>query len=351
MSNTYEKLVQLKFTHDYYSDGLCPDLEMLPTSDTLKLLKGYRLLFGPKSKFSKSEYVVLQENVSGAPLLTLPDSYKMRFYLSLKSSDFLNFSDLPELLNKEVLFFENQAVGTDLHGASFEKMELTGDLVYWTGVSGGISEVTATLKGGTDTVTFDTYTEGSSLAVRLNLKGLEKGVYELFEDASLIATKTIYYDPELLGKDVFAVIHFTESVSLNIGANHTISFASRDETWRYFVVLKGTHTGYNYSIYDSNEPISLSFSEYTAAGYVLTTADLATESMLNELYGAEAAVEIYVSSSPLTYQEQARSLITLGRKKIIDIDFSALYKNLPNPAAGNPAAGVIIGVDPPILES
>ena len=102
MSRQYSSLTEISFAHDYYTSGRSDDFYLVATSETQKLIRSYRLLFGPAVKGHTSSYALLQEDVDGNPLLPLPASYRLRFVMSLKNGALLNYTDLPSLQPNEI---------------------------------------------------------------------------------------------------------------------------------------------------------------------------------------------------------------------------------------------------------
>ena len=348
MSRQFETVTSITFSHDYYTDGTSADFTLAPTSETKKLIKRFRLLFGQKSKYSSDVYVLLQDTNDGTPIIALPSEYQLRFAISLENPDLINFTDLPGLDPGEIYYFENQSVGNDLHGASFEKMELVGSRFAWTDLTAGTTTVRARSAATSDEVEFDTYTEDSVLQVRIDLEGMQPGIYELYRNALGTPDRTVYFDPELLGKGHFGILHLTENSALNISAAHQIVMEASEKRWRYFVVLKGNHGTYDYSVSDDGGG-GLTFQDPTVAPtYTMTDADNATVTLLGNLYSG-STVEVFVSTTAIPYQEAARSLITLGRKLPADLTPTPLISSLPNPPSGEAQAAVIVGVDPPTL--
>lgn len=348
MSRQFETVTEITFSHDFYTGGTSADFVLQPTAETRKLISKYRLLFGQKSKYSKDVYVLLQDTVDGTPLIDLPAEYQLRFGIKLENADVQNFSDLPGLGIGEIYYFENQSLGTDLHGATFRNMELVGSRFTWTDLTAGTTTVRAKSVNTGEEVEFDTFTEDSILQVRIDLEGLDPGLYELYRNAEVAPDKEVYYDPDLLGKGMFGVLHLTESASLDVGTEYQVLMTSRGQRWVYFVVLKGDHGLYEYSIVDGSGGGLVFQDPVVAPAYTLTDADNATVTLLEDLYTG-STVKVFAATTSIIYQEAARSLITLGRKLPEEISPSPLITNLPNPPAGSAQAGVIVGVDPPTL--
>lgn len=358
MSRQFVTVSEISISHGFYTDGSTSDLVFRPTTDTSALLRKYRLLFGAKSKFSLSSYVLLQETVGGTPLIALPAAYQLRFAIDLKNSSFMNFTDLPSLGSREVFFFENQSAGTGLYDTTPDKMELVGAQFAWEGIAGGTAQVRAEQVDTGDSVTVDTFTETDPISlanvvkVRFNLAGMPPGRYRLYRDAEVNHDKEVYFDASLAGKDIWGILHLTESASLDVVPAYTLSFDASVRRWKYFLVLKGDHGNASYTVTDESQAGTLSFDEQSVVSpaYALTSADQKILATLDGAYNS-APVQVMVSEQDIAYREQARASLQLNRVTPVGNGPTTtsvpVVTNLPNPGAGVPHAGVVVCVDPP----
>ena len=103
MNNRYKILFSVDILCDYYKDISSLDFDILPSAETVLLLKNYRLLY----KVIANRLVVLVKvDDSGVPLIELDPEAKFVFYLSLNNHLFINFSsiDLAALTTKRFYF-------------------------------------------------------------------------------------------------------------------------------------------------------------------------------------------------------------------------------------------------------
>lgn len=348
MIRAFNNLTEIALLHGYYTDGTCADFTLAPTSDTNRFFRNYRLRFGAPYRGVRHQYLVLQEHVNGSPLIALPASYQLRFTMTLHNPDLLNFTDFSAPAKDEIFVFENQAVGTALHGGSFAKMTLAGEQFFWRGLTAGTTQITATHVASGDNFSVDVISEdenGSSvLTARFDFESLATGIYTLVGDGPG-DTLDLYVDPELHGQDIFGIIHLTEGGGLSVGAAHDINFSVRSAAWKYFLVLKGSHTGFAYSVFENITSPTVTFSEVIIGG--LTGTDGETRDLLSNLYSG-ATVKMFQSTTDIAYSEEARGKIALGRANLSNGGTVVpIIKNLPNPEPGAPNAAVVVGVDQP----
>lgn len=357
MSRQFVTTTEISVSHGFYTSGNSSDFVLKPTSDTSQLMRRYRLLFGAKSKYSLADYVLLQETVSGTPLIELPTTYQLRFALELKNNALMNFSELPDLGPREVFFFENQPAGNQLYDTTPEKMDLVGEQFSWEGITAGTVQVRAEHVDTGEQVTFDTFTEIDAITtlnvvkVRLQLAGLPVGRYRLYRDAQVNHDKEIYFDPNLSGRDTWGVLHLTESAGLDIISGYQLAFNASERRWKYYLVLKGNQGSSTYTVNDATLIGPLTFEEQSVVNppYPLSSADQKIMDTLSGVY-AGATVQVMVSTQSIQYREAPRANIQLnrvtpngGNPPIV----LSIIKNLPNPDCSIPHAGVIVSVDPP----
>lgn len=342
----------MTFQHDYYADGACGDISLVPTAETAALLPKYRLLFGAINKKKPSSYQLLQESVETAPLtysplIPLPTSYELRFEMHLTHAAFMNFTDFDGHAPKsseEIYFFENQA-GASLFPSPdlitsgvYEKMGLAGDLVRLDGLGSAVI-VSVTRPGGPTLFTTTAFEEGSDFVAVVELDKYDSGVYVLQWGAT---TKRIYHDPRLVGKGLFGILQIKAGGSYSVFPNYLHAFVARLATWKYYVLPKGgTVVPGTYSISSTGTSFD--------AGQVFDLNSAPSDLKTAMAAGGFSNAVVFTSVLPtdeIAYSETARSFITLNRT--ISASTKTLVNHLPNPSAGSPNATVIVVVDAPV---
>lgn len=100
--------IRVKFMHNYYSNKLCNDFEVVPTQETIDFMKNYRLLFKPE----KIGFSILHREGTTSAYFKDSDltNKKLSFVLRNTNANFINFSELPFLENESIYYFSNSDV-------------------------------------------------------------------------------------------------------------------------------------------------------------------------------------------------------------------------------------------------
>jgi hypothetical protein len=127
-----ERFIDVRFRHDYYQDGSCPDLRVAPTTATLALLDARRLRFSPRlDGFSLIGPVEVDGAGHAQPRFPLEPGDRLVFGLALASPDFVYFTDLPmeEGGGRRYLLRNRQGTSrltADLAAGSIDRVRLAG---------------------------------------------------------------------------------------------------------------------------------------------------------------------------------------------------------------------------------
>lgn len=104
MNTAYRILASVTLQHDYYTDGRCHDLEIVPSAATVAALKGA----GIRTKMVDNVLLLLVKvNETGKPFITLPQGLKLTFYLQLVNTNFVNFTNIPYQPGDTIFYFTN----------------------------------------------------------------------------------------------------------------------------------------------------------------------------------------------------------------------------------------------------
>ncbi|MBN1209705.1 MAG: hypothetical protein JXB05_32955 [Myxococcaceae bacterium] len=96
MALSSERFVEVRLRHDYYRDGACPVLRVVPTPTTAALITARRLRFQPRADgFSLIGQVEQDGEGNVRPRFPLEPRDRFVFALALTEPDFLYFTDLP----------------------------------------------------------------------------------------------------------------------------------------------------------------------------------------------------------------------------------------------------------------
>ncbi|RKH59554.1 hypothetical protein [Corallococcus aberystwythensis] len=96
MARGYESFIGVRFRHDYYRDGSCPDLRAVPTAETAALLGARQLRFVPRSEgFTLLGPVETDSAGNVQARFPLEEGARLVFALVLTRPDLLYVTDLP----------------------------------------------------------------------------------------------------------------------------------------------------------------------------------------------------------------------------------------------------------------
>ncbi len=85
----YRPLFSINISHDYYTNKLCPDFTLEPTTNSYRIIRGHRLLL---KKHSNGITVIAPADTNNKPFIPLSNTLKFEFYLQLKNSDLVGFT-------------------------------------------------------------------------------------------------------------------------------------------------------------------------------------------------------------------------------------------------------------------
>ena len=92
MTLNYEILFIVEVLNDYFAGLDCADLNIIPTDDTAKVLRGQQLLY--KTVDNKFVILVKIDPNSGTPVINLDPGTRLRFYISVNNPDFINYTNI-----------------------------------------------------------------------------------------------------------------------------------------------------------------------------------------------------------------------------------------------------------------
>ena len=250
----FKRLFNTKIEHDFYTNGISKDFDIVPLSGTTSLLKDNRLLF----KVDNTGFRVMyrSENGSDDPFLPFGD-FDLTFAMVLKNKEsFENITDLntsSQTFEAGNLIYYHNAAQTD-SALDYEIIDLLRPAVftYQFPQTGGVpadnGEITITNEKGEDV----TPTEPDPNTVKANengffqypidFNGLPAGLYTFTTtvNGSDSQSKRVYIDNQLVGQNVFGIlkIHVVDSADFPDTRTYQAIFSRRETDWIYKMVLK-----------------------------------------------------------------------------------------------------------------
>ena len=324
MSNIiFNKLLNINLMHEYYANGFCNDLKILPSPQTKSVLSNFGFLFKETSLGTVLLYEASDE--AGTPKNPVENPLKLSFLFSSVSQYFSNFTemDFGDDANS-VYYLSNNDTGvvasgndyTIVNGKLNEPVPLKTRIFNVSKFSNDVSYLLLTDEDNVDT----RISINSDLDhVVIHMDGQESGKYELKQynsaDMQLGDTYTFYFNDKLFGRIPFAVFElFLEPADLtSLPLNFNFNFKSRETYWRYKVLLKDAVP---------------STSDYTVDASTLSvnhTPDEGDTILFNSATGSDPIV--IRSTDKVKLKEQGFEQIGLYNG-----DDNILISNLPNPS-------------------
>lgn len=346
MDINYEKLFEVKFSHNFYSNSISKDFKVEPSSRCSRLLKNYRII--PRK--IESGFIALIElaNLSAkTPVVNLDNGAKFSFVISVNNPFFKNFTDLAlDSAPKSIYHFSNlnkNIQNSELLVSAGTSEEFVGsdDLIilkpekfYYKQASLN-STVHIQLKDFENKIITDKVVTivNNKLSYFVDVTHYPQGRYKLFIDGSL--KLDFYADDSLSGKNVFGIvdIYFSGSVPpayllSDVNGNisektYFIKFKKRKTIWKYLIVLKFKNT---------IDPDDLSLS------YPNSSNSFTKQSVITLSDGNQAVP--FISSSEIDFSDSTIQGIQLKKTNgtgIFEIDNlpNASYKNIKPDLSNN----------------
>lgn len=105
MTSRYKILCSVQILNEYFQDGFCADLDMIPSEPTRVILKNARLQY----KILGHQLIVFTEtDIAGLPVVPVNLPRSLVFYIDLKKPAFLNYTGINlEALQSRRFYFTN----------------------------------------------------------------------------------------------------------------------------------------------------------------------------------------------------------------------------------------------------
>lgn len=181
-------------------------------------------------------------------------AFKLRFYLEITDSNFLNYSDLEADFRDQVFCFTNKnrekkdretALSDETNASAKDRFKLTGDSYVYP-IQEDDQSAGFSLRNSLDeTVQEFSEDEVRDSKLHLNLTDQPAGLYKLWKQDE--AVLSIYKDAKLFWKPVFGVIEvflFDDSGVSGVlngqekAKTFTLQFGARSTIWRYYIIPK-----------------------------------------------------------------------------------------------------------------
>lgn len=327
----FDILLSLKVTHAYYG-GLCRDFSFVLPQDTVKLMRGHRLI---SRDLDGVLHVLYPSDGSSAPLV----GQTLRIGLKLLNPGFGNFTAIGFNPTSVSALYRNDAVPGQLDAP--EQVTLIGQKLT-VPLTEAARPATIELRDASgDTLRSEMVADDRS-SVSFDLMGIPPGscVVEEAYPGNVTHSTACYLDPELRQAGVLGLVEIRIDGSFPASPPaFEIAFDARTEILKYYLVVR------NYSSAELNQ-LSVSdigFPEDSRPQIVFTKVPAAsfTSAEIPPALLGGGDVVLFKSQGPVARQAKGRRKIQLSRNGDV------LIEHLPQPGAEKPDADMIVHVSKP----
>ncbi len=320
------------FTHSYYMDMKCKDLQIVPTAETANLLRNYQLIFkeniggdGFKIAFLKNE-----ETQSSLNVLNKMNAKVLRFKISVKNKSFQNFTDIALSWDKILFITNKNEKSKSKNAGEYELLEEKQQLNRL-----DIYRLNQTIRTNKEVKLKDDKGKITLLSgpqAGLTASTLSQGRYEIETDKN----KTeLYYLSEAI--DDWGVLEidlellknqYSQRKEAEKAIEYKIPFQSRTTYWNYIIANYGD-TVYDDYIVECETDKKITF---------LRTEDY--------LHSSGKACHSYISSTPIPIRQKHKDafvlkLVKKGKNNIKNIRLSVASDKEIIPVKGKGYKSVI----------
>ena len=254
MKIKFDYLFEVVFEHEYFKNGLIPDLEIIPTYQTQELLRNYGMLFKKTERGIVILYEIDTAIAAESPLKPVVSDEIFSFELYMTNPYFSNYSNIP-LNHKYPDFFyfnnldenivdSNLLLNKQNYSNASDITELTSNIFNLEKITVSPTSLLEIIDiCGTKVFSKTISSQNGSLIYQLDFDKIGSGRLDIYIDGSIY--KKIYTDKAVSRKSLFGILDIYKSgqvplsyqYSLNDGTvnkkTYKIRFAKRDTTWKY----------------------------------------------------------------------------------------------------------------------
>lgn len=228
-------LCTIEFVHEYYTDEKCPDLEVIPTPATAKIMQGQWLSIHPFENGFSMAYAPEKLTDPQDPAFTYE---KLRFLLGVKDSGFFHYTDID--WQEGTLFYYSFDQTGQLETS---QVKLFGQLFNYSFSVAEIAPLTLRITNSSEIEVYEqviAITENEN-DIQIDLRGQPGGRYKiiLLQNELVVEQEQCLIDASLLGKNIFGILE-TPGISPAdpLPPPFQLSFQSRQSTWKYYVIVQ-----------------------------------------------------------------------------------------------------------------
>ncbi|MDR8390621.1 hypothetical protein NC796_05690 [Aliifodinibius sp. S!AR15-10] len=357
VSINYNRLFNLRVSHDYFEDGKLRGMKLAPTRETGRILRGGQMLFKTIPTGFTILYKAEADEIS--PIVELSAELTLTFTMAVENkAEFLNITNLDESPTESyrsgnILYFTNNPGAVSINAESPESIShvlIDGTqnslFTYHFTVSGSPNQVRLIVSDEDgNVVSAGTEVDGTPLPSELevakndddsysrqiDLRNKPTGLYtitilHITDDTTQYKEETFYVSDELASQNVLGIVDIIyESTTGHLYADteqYELQFSRKETIWKYFVVNKNQHvTLASEDLFI--EDLGLPSAHYSPITFTREGDEPHATVSIN---GMETV--IFRSDTPIPFFEIPKASVQLKKNPGDTI----LVSNMPNPA-------------------
>ena len=250
MTASNEILFTAEFLHEYYTDGKCPDLEIVPASATARIMKGQWLSMhsfenGFNLAYSSEKLADPQD-----PAFTYE---KLHFLLRVKKDDFFHYTAI-DWKERFLFYYSFDTAGQQLETS---QIKLFGQLFNYQFSVVQIAPVTISITNASGVQVYEEtldITENDN-DVQIDLRNQPGGQYNIIilQNEVPVHEEKCVIDTDLLGAKIFGILEIPELSPADPAPLFQVAFESSQSTWKYYVIVKKEYPEHIHVIEDRED--------------------------------------------------------------------------------------------------
>ena len=234
MTGNNHILCTVEFLHEYYTNGKCPDLEIMPASATAGIMKGQWLSLHPLENGFRVAYV--PEKLTDPQDSTFTYE-KLRFLLRVKDPGFFYYTAIDWQENALFYYSFDQTGQLETN-----QVKLFGRLFNYGFSVAQIAPVTLRITNASGVQVYEksyniTETDNN---LQIDLRNRSGGQYNilLLQNEVLVHEEKCVIDDELPGKNIFGILEIPELSPAGPAPLFQVAFNSSQSTWKYYIITQ-----------------------------------------------------------------------------------------------------------------
>ena len=227
-------LCTAEFLHQYYRNGKCPDLEIIPASATAGIMKGqwlslHRFENGFRLAYSPEKLADPQD-----PAFTYE---KLRFLLRVKNEGFFHYTDI-NWQRGQLFYYSFNLAGQP----ETSQLKQFGQLFNYPFTVAQIVPVTIRISNASGVQVYeeslDITENDNDIQIDLRDHPADQYTVVLLQNELPVHEEECIIDTELLGKNIFGVLEIPELSPTGPAPLFQVAFESRESTWKYYIIIQ-----------------------------------------------------------------------------------------------------------------